>query len=125
MKGIWFDVQGRHLVVGDLDALLIGIGIKLAGDGEAGLGGGAGDQLDDGQVADQRLSGLARQFMVMKANSLCSMRFHLLVPGGRWFTVMAIPSSSANTCNSRFHKRTRLPLLPPQSALIRSRVAVG
>src|ERR1700747_1619552 len=21
----------------------------------------------------------------MKANSLCSMRFHLLVPGGRWF----------------------------------------
>jgi hypothetical protein len=47
------------------------------------------------------------------------------VPGGRWFTVMAIPSSSASTCNSRFHKRTRLPLLPPQSALIRSRLAVG
>ena len=55
MKGIWFDVEGCHLVVGDLDALLISIGIKLTGNGEAGLGGGAGDQLDDGQIADQRL----------------------------------------------------------------------
>ena len=55
MKGIWFDAQGCHLLVGDLDTLLVNIGIKLAGDGEAGLGGGAGDQLDDGQVADQRL----------------------------------------------------------------------
>jgi hypothetical protein len=55
MKGIWFDVEGCHLVVGDLDALLISIGIKLTGNGEASLGGGAGDQLDDGQVADQRL----------------------------------------------------------------------
>ena len=58
-------------------------------------------------------SGLPRQFMVIKANNLCSMRFHLLVPGGRLFTVIAIPNSSARTCYSRFHKRTRLPLLPP------------
>ena len=62
--------------------------------------------------------------MVVQANSLCSMRFHLLVPGGKWFTV-AIPISSANTRKSRFRKRTRLPLLPPQSALIRSRLVVG
>jgi len=55
MKGMWFDAQGYHLLVGDLDALLVSIGIKLTGDGEASLGGGAGDQLDDGQVADQRL----------------------------------------------------------------------
>jgi hypothetical protein len=50
VEGIWFDVQGCHLIVGDLDALLINLGVKLTGDGEAGLGGGAGDQLDDGQV---------------------------------------------------------------------------
>ena len=36
--------------------------------------------------------GLPRQFWVMKANRRCSMRFHLLVPGGRWQTVMAMPS---------------------------------
>src|SRR5215212_2911760 len=50
--------------------------------------------------------------MVMKANSRCSIRFHLLVPGGRWFTVISMPSSSARTCSSHFHRRTRLPLLP-------------
>src|SRR5580693_4735018 len=55
MKGMWFDAQGYHLFVGDLDTLLVSIGVKLTGDGEAGLGCGAGDQLDDGQVADQRL----------------------------------------------------------------------
>jgi hypothetical protein len=38
-----FDVEGCHLVVGDLDALLISVVIKLTGDGEAGVGGGAGD----------------------------------------------------------------------------------
>jgi len=67
------------------------------------MDGGAGDQLDDGQVADQRLGA---PVMVMKANSLCSMRLHLLVPGGRWFTVIAIPSLSANPCNSRFHRQS-------------------
>ena len=55
MKGMWFDAQGYHLFVRDLDTLLVSIGVKLTGDGEAGLGCGAGDQLDDGQVADQRL----------------------------------------------------------------------
>ena len=34
------------------------------------------------------ISGLPRQFWVMKAKSRCSMRFHLLVPGGWWATVM-------------------------------------
>src|SRR4051794_28635079 len=35
--------------------------------------------------------GLPRQFWVMKANSRCSIRFHLLVPGGRWATVTRQP----------------------------------
>src|SRR5271170_983406 len=39
MKGMWFDAQGFHLIVGDLDGLLISIGIKLTSNGEAGLGG--------------------------------------------------------------------------------------
>ena len=69
--------------------------------------------------------GLPRQFWVMKANSRCSIRFHLLVPGGKWATVTDSPVSSAKPCHSRFHSRTRTPLLPPQSAVISNRVAVG
>src|SRR5450432_843214 len=38
---------------------------------------------------------------------------------------MAMPSSLARACNSRFQRRTRTPLLPPQSAVIRSFVACG
>jgi hypothetical protein len=43
----------------------------------------------------------------------------LLVPGGKCATVMDSPVSSASLCNSVFHRRTRAPLLPPQSAVIR------
>src|ERR1700722_20920054 len=41
--------------------------------------------------------------------------FHLLVPGGRWWTAISMPSSLASLCNSRFHSRTREALLPPPS----------
>src|SRR3954447_8823335 len=57
----------------------------------------------------------------MWAKSRCSIRFHLLVPGGRCATVTARPVSSAKRCSSRFHSRTRAPVLPPQSALRRPR----
>jgi hypothetical protein len=36
---------------------------------------------------------------------------------------MERPVSSASFCSSTFHKRTLEPLLPPQSAVIRRRVA--
>src|SRR5215470_10307543 len=52
----------------------------------------------------------------MKENRRCSILFHLLVPGGRWLTTMSRPSSLASFCNSRFHSRTREPLLPPPPA---------
>jgi len=65
-------------------------------------------------------SGLPRQFVVMKENSRCSMRFHLLVPGGKWQTEIASPVSSASFCNSSFHNPTRDPLLAPLSAVMRS-----
>jgi hypothetical protein len=70
-------------------------------------------------------SGLPRQLAVMNENSRCSMRFHLLVPGGRWHTVIGMPSSSASLWSSSFHSRTRDPLLPPPSAVITRRVACG
>src|SRR5438445_13893507 len=51
--------------------------------------------------------------------------FHLLVPGGRWLTTMSRPISLASFWSSRFHSRTREPLLPPPSAVISNRVALG
>ena len=50
------DVEGGHLGVGDLDTLLVGIVVEPAGDGESGIGGRVGDQLDDDGVTDQRLA---------------------------------------------------------------------
>src|SRR5260370_7892009 len=61
----------------------------------------------------------------MKEKRRCSILFHLLVPGGRWLTTMSRPSSLASFCNSRFHSRTRVPLLPPPSAVNSNRVASG
>src|SRR5215213_5259057 len=58
-------------------------------------------------------SGVARQFWLMNANSRCSIAFHFEGPGGRGWTVMARPLSSASRCNSRFHSRTRTPFEPP------------
>ena len=57
-----------------LDALRVGAAVEAALDGEAGAGGGAGDQLDDHLEVSR---GLPRQFWVMKANRRCSIRFHL------------------------------------------------
>jgi len=41
------------------------------------------------------------------AHMRCSILFHLLVPGGKWQTVMRSPIVSANCCNATFHKRQR------------------
>src|SRR6476646_4873765 len=58
-------------------------------------------------------SGRPRQFWVMWQNIRCSILFHLLVPGGKWQTVMRSPRSSANSCSPTFHNRDRMLLLPP------------
>src|SRR2546423_14962679 len=61
----------------------------------------------------------------MKEKRRCSILFHLLVPGGRWLTTMSRSSSLASFCSSRFHSRTREPLLPPPSAGVNHPIAVG
>ena len=48
--------QLPHLAVGDLDALFVGGVVEFGVHGEAGAGGGAGDQVDDDFVAGQRLA---------------------------------------------------------------------
>src|SRR6266702_653450 len=71
------------------------------------------------------ISGRPRQFMVIAENSRCSIRFHLLVPGGRCATVMSRPASAANAASPVFHSRSREPLDPPESAVISRRRAPG
>ena len=41
------------------------------------------------------VNGRPRQFMVIWENSRCSILFHLLVPGGKWQTVISRPVSAA------------------------------
>jgi hypothetical protein len=49
--------QLLHLAVGNLDAARVGAGVAFGVDGQAGAGRGAGDEVDGGFVAGQRLSG--------------------------------------------------------------------
>ena len=78
------------------------------------------------QTTTMRLvRGRPRQFSVMWQNRRCSILFHLLVPGGKWRTVKFMFNSVANPSSAIFHKRLRLPLLPPPSAVIIKRVARG
>ena len=56
MESGGLDVESGHLGVGDLDALFIVIFIEATGNTKPGIGGGAGDQLADDQVADQCLA---------------------------------------------------------------------
>jgi hypothetical protein len=51
--------------------------------------------------------------------------FHLLVPGGKWQTVICRPVWSARRCSSVFQRRVRLPLEAPQSAVIVRLWALG
>ena len=67
----------------------------------------------------------ARQLRLVAENNLCSILFHLDVPGGRWQTVICRPVSVANSASSVFHNRNREPLDPPASAVITNLVAVG
>ena len=46
------------------------------------------------------IKGRPRQFMVICENSLCSILFHLLVPGGRWQTVIVRPVWAARVARA-------------------------
>jgi hypothetical protein len=69
--------------------------------------------------------GLPHRFMVMKANSRCSIRFHLLVPAGRWVNAIFGPFLLVRRWSARFHSFTCESLLPQQSAVIVRKVARG
>ena len=70
-------------------------------------------------------SGRPRQFIEIWENSRCSIRFHFDVPGGRCSTLISSPACPADAASPVFHSRGRLPLDPPESAVISSRRACG
>lgn len=69
-------------------------------------------------IVARSTSDVPRQFRAMCEKSRCSIRFHLLVAGGTWHTVIVRPVRFANRCSSHFQRRRRVPLLPPASAVI-------
>src|SRR5665213_1311042 len=73
---------------------------------------------DRSSIICKLINGSACQLMLINENSLCSILFHLLVPGGKWHTLTSNPVSLANCCNSVFHNLLRELLLPPPSAVI-------
>ena len=62
----------------------------------------------------------ARRFSVMWQNILCSISFHLPVPGGKWHTLILRRVSLPSLCNYVSQRQARYPLLPLESAVISS-----
>lgn len=56
MEWVEFEVDRGHFGVGDDDSLRVCVGVDVAGDGEAGVCGRRGDELDDDLAADERLA---------------------------------------------------------------------
>ena len=86
MERVAGEVDVSHLEIGNLDAFGIFLFVQLGAHLEAGICCRRGDQLDDRAIA----------MVVMKEKRRCSILFHLLVPGGRWQTVIGSLSSSAS-----------------------------
>ena len=76
-------------------------------------------------IVTRLVSGRPRQLALMYENRRCSILFYLLVPGGKWQTVIVSPVASASRWSSHFHRRTLAPLLPPLSAVMSKDRALG
>ena len=71
------------------------------------------------------ISGVPRQFLLIKQNILCPILFRLDVPGGKCETCISGFVTVANTCNCFFRSLSLEPLPPPLSLFIYSRPACG
>ena len=66
-------------LVAHLDPGVVGAGVELGADGQAGAGGGGGDGVDDDLVAGQRPAAPVHGDV---GDSGCSIRFHFTSPAG-------------------------------------------
>src|SRR6266436_961267 len=122
MKVIGDAVNGGEGCIGDGDALGIVAVIEAAANGEAAIGSGRTDQLENDLMADER--GCPPVLGDEREEAMLDL-VHFEVPGGRWRMTRVRPISSASFCSSVFHNRLRLLLLPPLSAVTTRRVAWG
>src|SRR5271155_4228265 len=67
MERVAIDVEGLHLGIANLDALLVGARVERTLDLQASLGRGRRDQLDDGQSVRQRSATPALRDMAEQA----------------------------------------------------------
>jgi hypothetical protein len=104
MEGVAGEVDGVELGIGDLDPFGVLVPIQYGAHREPSVGRRRRDQLDDRAIGSQWLP---RPLMLMNEKRRCSILFHLLVPGGKWQTVMGNLNSLASFCSSTFHSRMR------------------
>jgi hypothetical protein len=110
------NVEGSHFGIGDLNSFGVEALVDVAGDGEAGIGGGGADQLDDDLVADQRFAAPVLGDVGKEAvlDTVPLARTGRQVCDGYDEAGLLGPKR----WSSRFQRRTRAPLLPPQSAVM-------
>lgn len=120
MEWVADEIDGSEFGIGDFDAFGIPAFIQYGAHSKSGRGRCCRDQLNDGLETPH---GLAAPVECNKGKEAV----FDLVPfeGARRQTVMGTPSLLASACSSTFHRRTRCPLLPPPSAVIRRRLALG
>ena len=98
MKVMRKHVDGGELRIGDFESLGIFLFIEFSTCGQARPGSRSGNELDDCAKTAQRFAAPVdtdeRKKPVL-----------LLVPGGKWHTVIGNLSSSASFCSSIFHRR--------------------
>ena len=114
-------VERFHLRVGDLDPSGVGAGVESGVDTDVRCRSWswrwfARSPRDWSVVAHANSSRCARTVGV---------RFHLLVPGGRWQTVILCPVWAAKVANSVLNNLVREPFEPPPSAVISNLDASG
>src|SRR5437660_1195948 len=97
-------VDSGELCIGDFESFRIFLFVEFSAHSQPRLGSGSGNEFDDCAKAAQ---GFAAPVDADERKSRCSILFHLLVPGGKWHTVIGNLSSSASFCSSTFHRRTR------------------
>ena len=115
-----FDVESGHLGVGDNDAAGVLASVELAAHSQAGFGGSSRDQLDDDAIADEWLGAP----VLTDEREEPVLDFVPLAGAGRQMADHDV-DALASFCSSRFHSRTRDPLLPPPSAVMSRRLAWG
>jgi len=115
MELVACDVDLGHFSICHNDPFRVGVAVQFTPHAQSGVSGGGADQIDNHAIADQRFGtpvhGDEREQPVLDFIPLA----------GPWRQVMD-PDIDAEfvggRCNSRFHSRTREPLLPPPSAVI-------